>query len=66
LQKKGGIGMAQMTRKTEQKRKEKVIDIYTLSEKRLKQAKKETKKYLDMQSFDDWDWLMRTVPGFWR
>lgn len=58
--------MAQMTRKTEQKRKEKVIDIYTLSEKRLKQAKKETKKYLDMQSFDDWDWLMRTVPGFWR
>lgn len=58
--------MAQITRKTEQKRKEKVIDIYTLSEKRLKQAKKETKKYLDMQSFDDWDWLMRTVPGFWR
>lgn len=58
--------MAQMTRKTEQKRKEKVIDIYTLSEKRLEQAKKETKKYLDMQSFDDWDWLMRQVPGFWR
>ena len=58
--------MAQMTRKTEQKRKEKVIDIYALSEKRLEQAKKETKKYLDMQSFDDWDWLMRTVPGFWR
>lgn len=55
--------MAQMTRKT---RKEKVIDIYAQSEKRLKQAKKETKKYLDMQSFNDWDWLMRQVPGFWR
>lgn len=60
--------MAQMTRKAEQKRKErkeKVIDIYAQSEKRLKQAKKETKKYLDMRNFSDWDKLMRTVPGFW-
>lgn len=57
--------MAAMTRKTEQKQKEKVIDLYELSEKRLKQAKKETKKYLDMRNFSDWDKLMRTVPGFW-
>lgn len=54
-----------MSRKTEQK-KERVVDVYELSEKRFERAKRETKRYKDMKNFADWNWLMRQVPGFWR
>lgn len=50
--------------KTIERKRGREVDIDKLFDERERQARRETKKYKDMNNFNDWARLMTEKPGF--